>query len=500
MYPVSSTFREYIKKKTVKYSWHGTIMDKDGTEYELTKHNIVEHTGQITRRCSQEQLSIGTTCVAELSMNLYLDVDRYVLFGGTIELFFTLYEGTTTDDTPITEDVPMGIFTISECNQSNGSLNIIAYDNMTKFDDVHFSPSQHGIQTPYDWLAEMCDACGVELGMTLSEIKALPNGARETGFADVASTISTWKDALGYLATYLGSVAYIGRDGKLYFGRYTANSIDTIPISFRYSSQFSDFRTTYDGIYGTYKGEGVQEYVDNSNTGGLILNIGTNPFLQFTDQTNRLAALQEIIDSWNGVYYVPYAVSMPIVPYFEPLDVLTFTGNQAGEYDMGAITEIVYTLGGKMSIQCTGENPRLTESQDRFTKTVAGLDKEYNNGQEVGTKNFWLLHTENTSALTIPNNVKTQVAEIEFKQSTDVQRMGLMFTSEVSFPTTAKVRVLITIDDSEHYEFDIGEEKMMKGLRPVNRNCGFRITDKGTHVAKVYLTIIEEPLKWSEIG
>lgn len=500
MYPVSSTFREYIKKKTVKYSWHGTITDKDGTEYELTKHNIVEHTGQITRRCSQEQLSIGTTCVAELSMNLYLDVDRYVLFGGTIELFFTLYEGTTTDNTPITEDVPMGVFTISECNQASGSLNIIAYDNMTKFDDVHFSPSQHGIQTPYDWLVEACTACGVELGMTLAEIRALPNGSRETGFADVASTISTWKDALGYLATYLGSVAYIGRDGKLYFGRYTANSIDTIPISFRYSSQFSDFRTTYDGIYGTYKGEGVQEYVDNSNTGGLILNIGTNPFLQFTDQTNRLAALQEIIDSWNGVYYVPYTVSMPIVPYFEPLDVLTFTGNQAGEYDMGAITEIVYTLGGKMSIQCTGENPRLAESQDRFTKTVAGLNKEYNNGQEVGTKNFWMLFTNNTDEITIQSGVKTKVAEIEFKQSTDVQKVALMFTAEMSISDTMTVDVELTVDDDATYKFIQTEQKVPKGKRPLSYTCAFRVTDKMVHKAKVYITVTATPILWSDMG
>ena len=500
MYPVSSTFREYIKKKTVKYLWHGTITDKDGNEYELTKHNIAEHTGQITRRCSQEKLAIGTTCVAELSMNLYLDVDRYKLFGATVLLSFTLYEGTTTDDTPITEDVPMGKFVISECNQSNGQLSIIAYDNMTKFDDVHFSPAHHDIQSPYDWLIEACTACGVELGMTLSEVKAMPNGARNTGFADVTGSISTWKDALGYLAAYLGGFAYIGRDGKLYLGRYFAVSTDTISPSFRYSSELSDFRTTYDGLYATYKGGGVQEYVSNTNEGGLVLNMGVNPFLQFTDQTNRLAALKEIIDCWNGVYYVPFTASMPIMPHYDPADVLTFTGNQAGEYDIGAITEIVYTLGGKMSVQCTGENPILAESQDRFTKTVAGLDKDYNNGQEVGTKNFWMLFTNNTDELTITSGTKTKVAEIEFKQTTDVQKVAFMFTAEANLSDTAKIDVEMTVDDESVYKFIQTEQKMPKGKRPLSYTCAFRVTDKMVHKAKVYITITDSPLLWSDIG
>ena len=500
MYPVSERFKDYIKRDTVTFEWLGSIVDNDGNEYTLSKEDIAQNTGKITRRCSQERLAIGTTCVSELQISLYLDVDRYTLFGGTIELVFRLYEGVTTNDEPITEDVPMGTFTISECNQLNGRLSIIAYDNMTKFDDVHFSPSQHDIQSPYDWLVEMSDACGVEIGNTLADIKGLPNGARNTGFADVTGSISTWKDALGYLATYLGSFAYIGRDGKLYFGRYTAVSIDTIPPAFRYSSEFSDFRTTYDGIYATYKGDGVQEYVDNDNEGGLVLDIGTNPFLQFTNQLNRLSALQEIIDSWNDVYYVPYTVSMPIVPYYDPSDVLTFTGNQAGEYDIGAITEVIYSFGGKMSIQCTGDNPRLSESQDRFTKTVAGLDKEYNNGQEIGTKNFWMLLTNNTDILSIQSGVKTKVAEIPFKQSTDVQKVALAFTAEMDLTDTAVVDVELTVDDDAAYKFIQTEQKLPKGKRPLSYTCAFRVTDKMVHTAKVYITITDNPILWGDMG
>jgi hypothetical protein len=234
----------------------------------------------------------------------------------------------------------------------------------------------------------MCTACGVTLGSTSADIGALPNGNRKTGFADSVSDVQTWRDVLGYLGAYLGAFAYIGRDNKLYMGVYSSTSSDTVPSSFRLTSNLSDYRTTYDGLYAVYKEGGVQEYVSNTNSGGLVLDLGTNPFLQFTDSTNRQDALQEIIDAWNGVYYVPYDAEMPLVPIYDPADVLTFTDNQADAYDHGAITEITYTIGGTMHVMCSGDNPRLSSAQDRFSKTIAGLSAEYNNGQQVGEKTF----------------------------------------------------------------------------------------------------------------
>ena len=494
MYQVSSAFEYYIKQNTVTYSWQGTIVDKDSNTYTLTNRNIVQNSGKITRMCSSDSLSIGTTCAAELQLNLYLNVDRYKLFGATITLNFVLHMG---EDT---EEVPMGVFIIAECTQSNGQLSIIAYDNMTKFDDVKVSASDfQSVQLPYSWLTQACRECGVEMGSSSYDIQGLPNGNRKTGFADVVSDVQSWRDVIGYLAAYLGAFAYIGREGYLYLGKYTSNSIDTIPPSFRYSSDLSDYRTTYDGIYGVHKESGIQEYVANQNTGGLVLDLGANPFLQFTDQANRIDALGEIINLWNGVYYVPFEVEMPIVPYYDIGDVLTFTGNQASQYDYGAITEIIYTLGGKLSVRCSGDNPRLSSAQDRFSKTLAGLSSEYSNGQEIGGKNFWLLHTENTDSITV-GNTRTQIAEIEWNQTTDVQKMGFMFSCDGTLSATATVDVEINVDDNEDYTFEVTEQKSLLGKRIYGANCGFTVEDKGLHTAKVYLTVTDNPLIWSDLA
>lgn len=487
MYSASAAFLTAIKDNIRVFHWSGTI--NTPTPISFGDSDIVE--GNIVRSIAGESLEIGSVYSSQLSLELKTSISRYELYGCEITLNVSL-DG-------VADVIPMGTFIITEALQSLGSIKITAYDSMIMFDDVPFSPSSNtNIQTPYAWLSDMCSACGVTLGSTSAEIQGLPNGNRKTGFADVVSDVTTWRDVLGYLAAYLGSYAYISRDGALYMGQYRSISSDTVPSAFRFTSNLSDFRTTYDGLYATFKEEGLQEYVSNNNSGGIVLDLGTNPFLQFADQTNRLAALQEIIDSWNGVYYVPYSSDMPLIPIYDTGDVLTFTDNQAGAYDIGAITEITYYIGGSMNVICSGDNPRLAEAQDRFTKTVAGLSKEYNNGQEVGGKNFWLLHTENTASMSV-SSTKTKVAEIEFKQTTDVQRMGLMFTASGVLSATATAVILITIDDDVSYEFETTNEKYANGTRPLVATCGFRVTGKGTHTAKVYLTITDNPLLWSDI-
>ena len=490
MYSASATFNTKIKSNTRSLNWSGTIT-ANGNTYTLSDDDLIK--GSITRSISSQSLSIGTAYAATLSLEFILPgVSRYELYNGTIEMSVSL-DGAS-------DVIPMGVYTISEALQTSDHITIKAYDNMLKFDEVNFAPSSHlTIQKPYEWLTEMCTACGVTLGSTSAQISVMPNGSRKTGFADVVSDVKSWRDVLGYLATYLGGYAYIGRDGKLYIGQYGSTSADTVPSSFRYSSNLSDYRTTYDGLYATYKEGGVQEYVANSNSGGIVLDIGVNPFLQFSDQTNRLDALGEIIDAWNGVYYVPYDSDMPLVPTYDPGDVLTFTDNQASVYDIGAITEITYNVGGQMHVRCSGDNPRLSSAQDRFSKTIAGLESEYNNGQQVGSKNFWILTTENTEPLTV-GSMKTQVAEIEWNQIVDVQRMGFMFTCEAVLSATATVDILITVDDLNDYEFEVTEEKSLLGTRIFNSTCGFRVTGKGTHTAKVYMTVTDNALIWSDLA
>ena len=491
MYSASADFITAIKSNIRDISWSGTITTTGGAVYSFTDDNLING-GSITRMISQQSLRIGTVYASSIALEVILaGASRYELYGAAVEISCSI-DGAL-------DVIPMGKFTVAEAYQTSDHITIKGYDNMVKFDDVAFVPSSHlTIQKPYEWLTEMCTACGVTMGSTSAQIRALPNGDRKTGFADVVTDAKTWRDVLGYLTAYLGGFAYIGRDGKLYVGQYSGVSDDTVPSNFRYSSNLSDFRTTYDGLYAVYKDSGLQEYVANSNNGGIVLDIGCNPFLQISDNDNREEALTEIIESWNGIYYVPYSSEMPLMPHYDPSDVLTFTDNQAGAYDIGAITEITYNIGGTMSVTCSGDNPRLADAQDRFTKTVAGLASEYNNGAESGGKSFWLLNGTNNTSVTV-GNTKTLVSQIDWTQKVDVQRMGFMFTCEASVSATATVDILVTVDDNILYEFETTEEKLMKGKRRLSSTCGFRVTGKGDHFAKVYMTVTDNPTLWSDM-
>lgn len=497
MYQASAAFNTAIKSNIRDLKWSGTITTVGGSTYDFDDNPATVNgkiiSGSITRSISSQSLNIGTAYASSLSIEIiFPGVSRYELYNGEITLSVSINGAS--------DVIPMGIYTISEATQTSDHINLKAYDNMLLFDEGSFTPSAHmTVQSPYAWLTEMCTDCGVVLGNTSAQISAMANGRRNTGFADVVSDVTTWRDVLGYLTAYLGGFAYIGRDGKLYIGQYKGVSDDTIPSSFRYTSDLSDFRTTYDGLSAIYKDGAVQEYVANTNVGGLVLNLGANPFLQFTDNSNRLSALQEIIDMWNGIYYVPYSADLPLVPTYDPGDILTFTDNQAGAYDIGSITEITYNISGVMSVKCSGDNPRLASAQDRFSKTVAGLSKEYSNGQEIGGKNFWLLHSENTSSISV-SSTKTQVSEIEWNQTVDVTRLGMMYTCDGDLSATATVVLEINVDDEVDYTFEVSEVKSMVGKRFYSANCAFDVEGKGTHTAKVYLTVTDNPLKWSDLA
>ena len=484
MYSASAEFLNLIKQKERTFIYSGSIVTVDETTYDFYGNDI--RSGKVIHSiCDNDKLEIGTVYASEFDCELMLDVSRYELYNGAISLNIKL-EGA--DDV-----IPMGTYIISEINQTLDKLNIKAYDDMIKFSGVKFIPTSNtSLKYPHEWIAAACTACGVTMGNTAVEIKAMPNGKRQMGYADIASDVETWRDVLGYIAAALGGYAYIGRDRKLYFGTFKGTEDDTIPANFRYSSNLSDYQTTFNGIYGVYKKDGVQEYAENENADGLILDIGANPFLQFTKTTNRINALREIINAWNGLSYVPFEANIPMNPLYDAGDVLKFTGNQATD-DVGVITDITYTIGGQMFVKCSGANPRLAEAQDRFTKTIEGYSSEYSNTKIVGAKGFWKLSTTNTDAITV-GGTEIQLTEIEWHQSTIFQDIEMLLTIDAVLSATAKVEIRLIVDDEEDFEMHVTEDKSLIGERVFHCTNPQKIEGVGSHVAKVYMKVTDSPL------
>ena len=324
MYPVSDGFLRAVKSNTRKYYWTGTIVTKGGMTYELGAKEIVKGSGYISRQCcGSTEIELGTVYAAEMGITLLSDIDRYTLEDALVTLVFHLV---LADDS--VEDVPMGVFEVSEANRLAKCLELKAYDFMLRFDK-----SFNGFETvgtAYDFIALCCKRCKVEFANKRAEIDAMPNGG-VTLSVYTENDIETCRDVLFYVAQVLGGFFIINREGKLELRKYGKDPVMKVEQRHRFSSSFSDFITRYTAVSSTNKQTQIAEY---------------------------------------------YAL--------DPGDVLTFAGGQADEGQITCITSIRQKIGGKQSLKCVGKNPRLAQAKSRNDKNISGLLNQIEDNAKTG--------------------------------------------------------------------------------------------------------------------
>ena len=366
MYSVSDEYKTAIQDNARSFFWSGTITTTGGKVYPFENKDIVKGSGYVSRQCSgSSEIELGSVYAAEMGISLFSDVDRYSLENAEVQLCFhlNLSDGTV-------EDVPMGIFYVAEANRKIKTLELKAYDAMLNFDADYNEAQSSGY--PYDFLNIMCTTCGVELSHTQEEIEAMPNGTELLGVYP-ENDIETWRDLLHYLAQALCSFAFINREGKLQLVQYGETPICTVNNTHRYSSSFSDFVTRYTAISSTNRRTNTAEYYALDPDDGLTMNLETNPLLQFGLDETRSRILTNILNAIAVIRYVPFDSETIGDPALEPGDVLTFTGGQADENQMAAITSITTKINGKCALKCVGKNPRLAEAKSKNDKDITGL-------------------------------------------------------------------------------------------------------------------------------
>lgn len=352
MYAVSEKYINVITGQSATTNWYGTVKSSSGVVYSFDSSNIIEGSGKITREiCTGDDIEIGTTCAAELDIDLLLsNVDRYDLYNGTISLFFQLKL-----DNDSWETVPVGYFTISEPpERSQNVVSIHAYDAMLKF-NKDFGIILTG--TPYYLLNYACNACGVELGSTQSDIANYANGTVET-YTYAESEVYTYRDFIGYIASYLCCYACIGADGKLYLEPYSMKAVREIPSTWRYEYTPQDYEAYYTTLTSYFEVSGETE-TTSLRAGGLTYELGSNPLIQFNSDTVRKSVLSNILSTLAEVSYTPFTAKLPCDPSLTVGDVLNFIGNHAVDGKLSAITKQVITINGGMELTCAGSNPNL---------------------------------------------------------------------------------------------------------------------------------------------
>jgi hypothetical protein len=365
----------------------------------------VKGSGYVTRQCcGSNEIELGTVYAAELGITLLTDIDRYSLNGATIALSFHLDIGNG-----VYEEVPMGIFEISEANRTIKCLEIKAYDYMLRFDADFDEKVTNGVA--YDLLLLACEACKVELANTKEELAAMPNGSYVLGVY-TENDIESWRDLIFYIAQVLGCFAQIDRTGKLKLTKYGNTPVADIPDTQRFSSSFSDFITRYTAVSSTNVRTKTAEYYALDPDDGLTMNLGTNPLLQFGLAETRKTLLTNILNDIAVIRYVPFDSTTIGNPAFDPGDVITFSGGQADAKQITAVTSITIKVNGKHSLKCVGKNPRLAQAKSKNDKNITGLVNQIEAGKIV-------VHSYlNASPYTI-GSTDTEIVSIEFASNED---------------------------------------------------------------------------------
>ena len=458
--------------------------------HEFSEKEIVKGSGYISAQCcGSTEMELGTVYASEMGITLFLNVDRYTLEDALVELFYHLEL-----DDGSWEEVPMGIFEISEANRKIKCLEIKAYDYMLRFDETF-----NGFETvgnAYDFMELCSKACRVELAQTREEIEAMPNGA-EVLSVYTENDIETYRDMLFYVGQVLGGFFCINRFGKLELRKYGAEPVMEIGSRHRFTSSFSDFITRYTAVSSTNLKTEMSEYYALEPDDGLTMNLGTNPPLQFGVDETRKELCTNILNDLAVINYVPFDSETIGNPALDLGDVLKFSGGHADGAKLSAVMSMQIKIGGKQTLKGVGKNPRLARAKSKNDKNISGLLNQIEENKTAGKIG---IHTfTNASAFSV-SDTDTKIISIEFATSEEVmaQFFGSVIVDVKADPVeksvTAKTSLVIPAVDVTAVVTQTEGEETEEGT-----------TEEGTEPdvignTKEQTIELEVPVAWNEDG
>ena len=404
MYQAGNDYIEKLNNPSVLYGLSGTV----GTA-SFTKDNILTGSLRIYNDASSnDDVTLGGVYIGvmectflhnfNIPRNSWKGKEITVSQSGRIDIDQTVV---------ILEDIPLGVFTVSDATWSQSGVVVTAYDHMAKF-DKRFTFTDITTSTPYELLSFACGECGVVLGMTRAEIEALPNGDQVLQLTQ-AGDMETYRDLIHYTAQVLSGFATADRQGRLVIRRLTGNSVLSIPINRRFEDPlFSDYETLYAGISVVDIENSKTKYYGSQSEGGVI-NLGSNPLLQGVNQSLPLNILSEV----QKIKYTPFECELPqIYALLDLGDVITLPAGLANGCTV-CIMGYDYDFDQGLTIKGYGANPELASAKSKTDKNIVGLlDK-------VNADEFIVHHYINTTELTINNGNKLSIVEIAYGSKKD---------------------------------------------------------------------------------
>lgn len=363
MYNVSADYTTAESKAVKQFKIRGTCCGES-----FTDDDILSGSFSVTNQASSPtEITLGAVYIGQLSATFLntLDINRSQWVGGTI----TVSAGLRLANNSY-EYIPIGVYTIAEANHARSGVEIVAYDNMSKFDKNIEFDTTYG--TVYQLLTAFCDECGVTLGLTQAQVEALPNGTRTLGIYQ-DNDCQTYRDLLGNLAAVCSCFATTDRNGELVLRSFNGVSVATFDSSKRFNGcKFSDYETSYSGVTVTNAQEGGIDAYINANQGAM-LDLGQNPFLQYGLGEVLQEIGDEIATQLSTVVFTPFEATMLCGVEYDLGDVFTMTDGTAGTSSTCMVHQFTWTFNKGCKFKGVGSNPDVGAAKSRYDKMISGM-------------------------------------------------------------------------------------------------------------------------------
>lgn len=270
------------------------------------------------------------------------------------------------------EYIPVGVFTVTEATWSGNGVSVKASDNIAKLDKACGVSSTSG--SLYDLLTLAAQECNLTLAQSQADIDALPNGDQLFGlYPD--NDIKTWRDFVSWVVQLCGGFAYADRTGKLAVKSWgELSAADSLTETEReYQTTFSDYSTKYDGISVVNIESQATIYYSNGQ-GGAIINLGSNPFLQYGTKETLSEQCVTIAEVVGNILYTPFNSGVLSNMAYDLGDILTCSGGIAGSGTLSCcVMSIDWTSKNLTTLQGFGADPSLTNGKSKTDKAISGL-------------------------------------------------------------------------------------------------------------------------------
>lgn len=436
MYTVSNDYLTAMVAQTRRHRLTGTIGTLAFTDADLVRDTFTV-TGQAMDR---SDIHYGGVFIGQLKMTVLpsFGVSRSAWLGKTITPSVGLKVGTTW------EDVPLGIYTVAKADWSATGVQLVAYDNMSKFDKAFPGIDVYQNLTPYQWLTTMCSLCGVTLGMTQAQVEAMPNGTEVLGIHK-DNDIETCRDLLSWLAQVLAGFATTDRSGQLVIRQFGNDTGLTFDATERMSGVvISDFHTHYTGVGLTLIDQNSYYYKAATVDDGETMKLGENPLLQHYLSSEIDRKLQPILDELEDFEFTPFKSGMLGDVALDLGDVVTFTDGLANN-DKCCIMAFSYRFAKSYTAEGYGDNPALADAKSKVSKSLTGIRSSVaSNSQsieELKNSAIVFIRPQSTNDDDIEDGQTSQVASWWFECAAG---------AEVAVETTLGFTIETTVASSDY--------------------------------------------------